>query len=118
MHRSKSRQPLLQVSASTTWAASRTGPTVVAKSRNERLKKRSARSSRPRIERVAKPIADQIERKHGQEDGEPWPDRHPWRVDEKPLRGIEHAAPCGRRGLLAKAEKRQCGFRNDSRRDR
>src|SRR6516164_1782586 len=39
MHCSRSRQPLLQVSVSTTWAASRTGPTVVAKSKNERLRK-------------------------------------------------------------------------------
>jgi hypothetical protein len=80
-------------SGSTTLAASKTGPMPAAKWKSERLRKFPACSPRSRIERVSQPIADEIERQHGQEDRQSRPDRHPRRIDEKSLRRIQHAAP-------------------------
>jgi peptide/nickel transport system permease protein len=54
---------------------------------------------------IAQPIAQEIERQNGQEDRNSRPDRHPGRAHQKALRGIEHAAPGRRRGLLAEAEE-------------
>src|SRR5205823_5273229 len=58
-------------------------------------------SSLPRIERVAQAVADQIERQHYEENREPRPYRHPWRIGQETLRGVEHAAPGRRRRLLS-----------------
>src|SRR3954464_4348135 len=59
----------------------------------------------PWIERVAQAVADQVERQHHQENRQPRPDRHPRRVGEETLRGVEHAAPGWRGRLLAEAEE-------------
>src|SRR5687767_6951717 len=64
----------------------------------------------PRIERVAQPVAEQVERQHEDENRKPRPDRHPWRLLDVVLRGVEHAAPARRRRLLAEAEEREAGF--------
>src|SRR5207248_6993479 len=53
-----------------------------------------------------------------EEDRKPRPDRHPGRVGEEALRRIEHRAP-GRRGrLLAEAEERKRGLRDNRGRNR
>jgi len=46
-----------------------------------------------RIERVAQPVAEQVERHHQTEDRQPRPNRHPGRVREEVLRRVEHATP-------------------------
>ena len=63
------------------------------------------RSTRARIERVAQSVAEQIEGKNGEKNCQPWPDCHPRRVDQKALRGIEHAAPEGAGGCWPRPRK-------------
>ena len=46
------------------------------------------------------------------------PDRHPRRVVDEVLGGVQHAAPARRRRLLAEAEERQAGLGDDRRGDR
>src|SRR5437016_14530551 len=75
------------------------------------------RSDAPRVERVAKAVADEIERKHQQEYRETWPYRHPRGVVDVVLRRVEHAAPARRWRLLSKSEKRQACFGDHGRRD-
>src|SRR5438552_429185 len=65
------------------------------------------RSTRARIERVAQSIAEQVEGKNGEKNCQSRPHCHPRRIDQKALRGIEHAAPRRRGRLLAKAEEGQ-----------
>src|SRR6516162_10318540 len=79
---------------------------------------RAARSTRARIERIAKSIADQVEGKNSKKNCKPWPNCHPGRIDEETLGGIEHAAPRRRWRLLAKTQKRQRRFGDDGGRDR
>src|SRR6516162_5254547 len=73
----------------------------------------AARSTRARIERVAQAVADQVEGKNGKKNCKPRPNRHPGRIDEETLGGIEHAAPRRRGRLLTKAQKRQRRFGDD-----
>ena len=73
----------------------------------------------PRVERASrKAVAEQVEGQHQQEDREPRPDRHPRRLVDVVLRGVEHAAPARRRRLLAQSEERQAGLGDDRRGDR
>src|SRR5215475_14818812 len=67
----------------------------------------AARSTRARVERVAQAVADQVEGKNSKKNCEPRPNRHPGRIGEETLGGIEHAAPRRRGRLLTKAQKRQ-----------
>src|SRR6185369_2047056 len=46
-----------------------------------------------RVEGVAEPITQQIEREHDEEYGRAGPHCHPRRVVDVVLRGVEHAAP-------------------------
>src|SRR4051794_71896 len=62
-------------------------------------------SALPRVQRIAQSVADQIERQHHQKNRKSRPNRHPWRVGEEALCGIEHAAPGGRRRLLTEPQK-------------
>src|SRR5262252_9674064 len=62
------------------------------------------RSNVARIERVAQSVAEQVERKHEQEDRQARPNGHPRRVVDVVLGAVEHAAPAGRGRLLAEAE--------------
>src|SRR5262249_47303635 len=78
----------------------------------------AARSTRARIERVAQAVADQVEGKNSKKNCKPRPNRHPGRIDEETLGGIEHAAPRRRGRLLAKAQKRQRRFGDDGGGDR
>src|SRR5438477_561956 len=70
-------------------------------------------SSRAWIERVAQAIAEQVERQHGEENCQSRPDGHPRRIDQKPLRRIEHTPPRRRGWLLPKAEKGQSRLGNN-----
>src|SRR5262249_41330255 len=71
---------------------------------------RAARSTRARIERIAKAVADQVEGKNSKKNCKPRPNCHPGRIDEETLGGIEHAAQRRRWRLLAKSQKRQRRF--------
>ena len=59
----------------------------------------------PWVERVAQAVADEIERQHQQKNRQTGPYRHPRRVVDVVLGGVEHAAPRGRRRLLTEAQK-------------
>src|SRR5262245_38523038 len=61
----------------------------------------------PRIERVAQPVAEEVDGQHGQHDREPWKRREPPGCrDVVPSVG-EHPAPGRRRRLHAEPEERQ-----------
>src|SRR6516162_6414849 len=70
------------------------------------------------IERVAQPVAEQVERQHQAEDRQARPHRHPWRLTEEVARYVEHAAPARRRRLLAESEIRKRGLGEDCRGNR
>src|SRR4051812_20016511 len=76
-------------------------------STSRRIEKRLALA---RVERVAQSVSQQIEREHEQEDRQPWPYRHPRRVVDVVLRGVQHAAPARRRWLLSETEERETRF--------
>ena len=59
------------------------------------------RSPLPWIKRIAQAVADQVERQHHKKNRQSRPNRHPRRVGQEALRGIEYAAPGGRGRLLA-----------------
>src|ERR1700720_2323868 len=59
----------------------------------------------PRIERVAQAVADEIERQHQQKNRQTRPYRHPRRVVDVVLGGVEHAAPRGSGRLLTEPQK-------------
>ena len=50
------------------------------------------RSPLPRIERVAQAVADEVERQHHEEDRQSRPQRHPRRVGQEALRGVQEYA--------------------------
>ena len=56
-----------------------------------------------RIERVAQPVAQKVEAQHHEEDRDARPHRHPGRLAQEVLGGVEHRAPTWRRRLLAEA---------------
>src|SRR5579859_2491086 len=66
-----------------------------------------------RIERIAEPVADQVEAQDSQEDGEAGKEREPGRLADELPSETEHGAPGGRRRLGAEAEKAQRGFGQD-----
>src|ERR1700730_11958385 len=66
----------------------------------------------PRVERVAQAVAQQVEGKNQQEDRDSRPDRHPGRVLDVVLGGVEHASPAGRRWLLPEAQEGQARVGN------
>src|SRR5215472_9521551 len=78
----------------------------------------TVRSIAARIEGVAQPVADQVERQHQTEYREPRPHRHPRRLAEEVAGDVQHAPPTRRRRLLAEAEKRQGRLGDDCSRDR
>src|SRR4051812_12575305 len=47
----------------------------------------------PRIQRIAQPVAEEVEGKHQQEDRQPGPEGHPRRVVDVVLGDVQHAAP-------------------------
>ena len=60
-----------------------------------------------RVERVAQPVAQKVEAQHHQEDRGAGLERHPGRLFEEVLGGVQHRAPGRRRRLLAQAEEGQ-----------
>ena len=72
----------------------------------------------PRIQRVAQPVADQVERQHDQEDRQAGKHREPRRLRQEALRRVQHRAPGRRRRLLAQTEERQARLGDDGRGDR
>src|SRR5215468_5199930 len=66
-----------------------------------------------RVERVAQPVTEEVEGEDDGEDRGAGPHRHPRRLVEEVLRGVEHAAPGWRRRLLTKAEEGEACFGND-----
>src|SRR6185437_16789538 len=71
-----------------------------------------------RVERVAQSVADEIERKNAQENGNARPYRHPRCIRQESLRGIEHRSPGWIGRLLAQAKKGQRGLGDDGGRNR
>ena len=71
-----------------------------------------------RVQRVAQAVAQHIERQDGEKDREARPDRHPRRVGQEALGGVEHRAPGRRRRLLAKPQERKAGLGDDGGGDR
>src|ERR1700733_12770571 len=63
----------------------------------------------PRIERIAQAVAEEIEARHGQRDGEARRNRKPRRAGEIDLRVVEHVAQARGRRLDAVAEIAQIG---------
>src|SRR4051812_10797313 len=64
----------------------------------------------PRIQRIAKSVPEEVEGKNEQENRQARPERHPRRLVDVVLGGVQHAAPARRRRLLAQAEEREARF--------
>src|SRR6266850_184318 len=71
-----------------------------------------------RIQDVAQHVAEHVEGQDDREDRQARIKRHPWRLGQIALRGVQHAAPRRRRRLLAQAEERQAGLGDDRGGDR
>src|SRR3989338_7243165 len=68
------------------------------------------------VQRVAEPVAEEVEADHHDHDGEPG-DRGDVGGDDEVTPGVgEHGAPLGRGRLDAEAEKREAGGREEHRR--
>src|SRR5438445_8811131 len=65
------------------------------------------------IEDVAQPVPEHVEGQDDREDRQPGVERHPGRLRQIALRGVEHAAPRWRRRLLAEPQERQAGLGDD-----
>src|SRR6266850_5776867 len=81
-----------------------------------------SRRSRPRsdladyvpwIERVAQPVADEVDRDHREEDEEPGEERDPRRLVHVGGRVVQHVAPRRRGWLDAQAEERERALGDD-----
>ena len=83
------------------------------------LERRDAHAADPptRIERVAQTVADEVDREHGEEDGEPGEHGEPPLVFEVADRVGQQVAPARRRRLDAETEERQRGLDEDRLRD-
>src|SRR6478736_6853322 len=81
-------------------------------------RREAPQSTRAWIERVAQAVADQVEGENSKKNCKPRPNRHPGRIDEETLGGVEHATPRRRGRLLTKAQKRQRRFGDDGGGDR
>src|SRR5919202_1046995 len=87
---------------------------TVTKTRNGRLLPWCGRLAGPlqlRVERVAQPVAQQVERQHGGEDGEAGEDRDVRRQLQELPAVAEHRAPLGRGRPDAQAQEAQAGRR-------
>src|SRR5207245_9490270 len=71
-----------------------------------------------RIEDVAQPVPEHVEGQDDREDRQPGVERHPGRLRQIALRGVQHAAPRRRRPLLAEPQERQAGLGDDRSRHR
>src|SRR5689334_18377198 len=69
-----------------------------------RTKPGSSWDVHPRVERIAQAVAEEVEARHGERDGDARRDREPRRAGEIDLRIVEHVAPARRRRLDAVAE--------------
>src|SRR5882672_5309563 len=66
-----------------------------------------------RIKRITQSIPEKVERKHQKENRQARPDRHPGRVVDVVLGGVQHAAPARRGRLLAEAEEGEARLGDD-----
>src|SRR5512138_3032204 len=66
-----------------------------------------------RIEDVAQPVPEHVEGQHDREDRQPGVERHPGRLRQIALRGVQHATPRRCRRLLAEAQERQARLGDD-----
>src|SRR5919201_353023 len=70
-------------------------------------RRRSILATPPWIERVAQPVAEEVEREHDDRDREPRIHREQRRREHVLLRALEHVPPRGERGLHAETEVAQ-----------
>src|SRR6185437_1800249 len=67
----------------------------------------------PRVERVAQPVAEEVEREHQEKDRQTRPHRDPGRLRDEMAGGVEHAAPARAGRLLAEPEKAETRLGDD-----
>src|ERR1051326_394524 len=81
----------------------------------EGMRALASSAAQARIQDITQCVAKHVEAEHGGADGQPWPDRQPWRLQhERAACPAEHRAPGRKRRRHAITQERQRRFRQNS----